>query len=161
MWKIGIGHDISKTLKNDNTNPITSRILTVKLSRCWLGSRKGIWSVKTEWWVAGVVICLGWGADLRVAQLMPLLLTISCSSKSRLVLPFWYLLTQVVPDKGPLNVCCCCCVPVIYCQINACMHVTAFHSALFVTVFKWYDIVWKSWSCFGPGKFEALVMKKS
>jgi len=25
--------------------------------------------------------------------------TISCSSKSRLVLPFWYRLTRVVPDK--------------------------------------------------------------
>jgi len=25
--------------------------------------------------------------------------------KSRLVLPFWYRLTRVVPDKGPLNVC--------------------------------------------------------
>jgi len=47
---------------------------------------------------------LGWGADLHMAQQMPLPLTISCSSKSRLVLPFlilpfWYLLTQVVPDK--------------------------------------------------------------
>jgi len=30
---------------------------------------------------------------------MPLPLTISCSSKSRLVLPFWYLLTRVVPDR--------------------------------------------------------------
>ena len=27
------------------------------------------------------------------------------SVKSRLVLPFWYWLTQVVPDKGPLNGC--------------------------------------------------------
>ena len=27
------------------------------------------------------------------------------SVKSRLVLPFWYRLTRVVPDKGPLNVC--------------------------------------------------------
>ena len=27
------------------------------------------------------------------------------SVKSRLVLPFWYWLTWVVPDKGPLNVC--------------------------------------------------------
>jgi len=39
-----------------------------------------------------------------MTQQMPLPLTISCSSKSRLVLPswflpFWYLLTQVVPDK--------------------------------------------------------------
>jgi len=30
------------------------------------------------------------------------------SVKSRLVLLFWYRLTQVVPDKGPLNRCCCC-----------------------------------------------------
>jgi len=27
---------------------------------------------KTEWWGAGMVICLEQGADLRVAQLMPL-----------------------------------------------------------------------------------------
>ena len=29
------------------------------------------------------------------------------SVKSRLVLPFWYRLTPVVPDKGPLNGCVC------------------------------------------------------
>jgi len=33
-------------------------------------------------------LCLGQHADLYMAQLMPLLLTISCSSKSRLVSPF-------------------------------------------------------------------------
>ena len=40
---------------------------------------------------------------------MPLPLTVSCFSKSRLVLPFWYHLTRVVPEKGPLNgwVCVC------------------------------------------------------
>jgi len=32
------------------------------------------------------------------------------SVKSRLVLLFWYRLTRVVPDKGPLNVCVCVCV---------------------------------------------------
>ena len=31
------------------------------------------------------------------------------SVKSRLVLPFWYRLTQVVSDKGPLNGCVCVC----------------------------------------------------
>jgi len=41
---------------------------------------------------------LGQGADLHMAQLLPLPLTICCSSKSRLVLPFWYRLTWVVPD---------------------------------------------------------------
>jgi len=29
--------------------------------------------------------------------------------KSRLVLPFWYWLSQVVPDRGPLNGCACVC----------------------------------------------------
>ena len=70
---------------------------------CCLGGRKGIQPVKN--WVVGCWCgYLGWGADLHVAQLMPLPLTISCSCKSRLVLPswflpFWYLLTRVVPDK--------------------------------------------------------------
>jgi len=47
---------------------------------------------KTEWWDAGMVICLGRGADLHMAQLIPLPLTVSCSSKSRLVLPSWFYL---------------------------------------------------------------------
>jgi len=28
-----------------------------------LGGRKGIWPVKTEWWGAGVVVCMEQGAD--------------------------------------------------------------------------------------------------
>ena len=36
---------------------------------------------KLEWWGAGVVICLEWDADLHMAQLMPLPLTVSCFSK--------------------------------------------------------------------------------
>jgi len=48
---------------------------------------------KIEWWDAGVVICLGRGADLNMAQLMPLPLTISRSSKFRLVLPSWFYLS--------------------------------------------------------------------
>jgi len=44
---------------------------------------------------------------------MPLPLTISCCSKSRLVLPLWCRLTRVVPDKiqeGRKTVCVCVCV---------------------------------------------------
>ena len=39
---------------------------------------------------------------------------------SRLVLPFWYRLTRVVPDKGPLNVCVCvrACVCACVCVCN-------------------------------------------
>jgi len=36
---------------------------------------------KTEWWGTGMVICLEQGAALHMAQLMPLPLTVSCSSK--------------------------------------------------------------------------------
>jgi len=56
-------------------------------------------------WGDGVVLCLERDADLHVAQLMPLPLTVSCFSKIQMVLPFWYRLTWVVLDKGPLNVC--------------------------------------------------------
>ena len=58
------------------------------LSRCWLGGRKGIRPVKTEWWGAGVVISLEQGADLHMAQLMPLPLTVTCSSKIQIGLTF-------------------------------------------------------------------------
>jgi len=36
---------------------------------------------KTEWWGAGMVICLEQGADLHMSQMMPLPLTVSCFSK--------------------------------------------------------------------------------
>ena len=36
------------------------------------------------------------------------------------VLPFWHLLTRVVPDKGPWNVCLCVCMCVCGC-VNWCM----------------------------------------
>jgi len=36
-----------------------------------------------------MVICLERGADLHTAQLMPLPLAVSCSSKIRIGLPFW------------------------------------------------------------------------
>jgi len=65
---------------------------------------------KTEWWGAGVAICLERGADLHMAQLMPLPLTVSCFSKIQIGLPFWYWLTRVVPVKGSLNGCVCVCV---------------------------------------------------
>jgi len=46
-----------------------------------------------------MVMCLDQGADLHMAKLMLLPLTISCSSKSRVVSPSWCQLTRVVLDK--------------------------------------------------------------
>ena len=50
------------------------------------GGASGLY--KTEWWGAGVVICLERGADLHMAQLMPLPLTVSCSSKIQIGFTF-------------------------------------------------------------------------
>jgi len=41
------------------------------------------------------------------------------SVKSRLVLPFWYQLTRVVPEKESLNGCVCVCVYIIYDWLHA------------------------------------------
>jgi len=67
------------------------------------------------WWGAGVVICLERGADLHIAKLMPLPLTVSCFSKIQTGLPFWYRLTRVVPEIGPLNGCMSVCLSVCVC----------------------------------------------
>jgi len=62
--------------------------LLVGWQECWLRDKKGIRPVKTEWWGAGMVICLEWGADLHMAQLMPLPLTVSCFSKIQIGFTF-------------------------------------------------------------------------
>jgi len=59
------------------------------LWRCWLGGRKGIRPIKNlVWWGTGMVICLERDADLHMAQLMPLLLTVSCFSKIQIGFTF-------------------------------------------------------------------------
>jgi len=55
-------------------------------------------SKKTEWWGAGVVICLEQGADLHTAQLMPLPLTVSCFSKIQI--GFTFLLPAQLGSPG-------------------------------------------------------------
>jgi len=48
-----------------------------------------------------MVVHLRQGADLHMAQLILLAVTVSCCRKSRLVLvlPFWYWITRVVPES--------------------------------------------------------------
>jgi len=55
-----------------------------------------------------MVICLERGADLHLTQLMPLPLTISCSSKSRLVLPSWFYLSGTAHPVVVVVVLVCC-----------------------------------------------------
>ena len=78
-----------------------------------LGGRKGIQPVKN-----GVV---GRGHGYLWSEMQTCIWPNWChchslslaSVKSTLVLPFWYQLTRVVPEKGPLNVCVC----LTYCRL--------------------------------------------
>ena len=60
-----------------------------------------------EWWDAGVVICLERGAELHMAQLMPLPLTASCFSKIQIGLTFLVPAHSGSPGRRPLNGCVC------------------------------------------------------
>ena len=82
------------------------------LWRCWLGGRKGIRPEKTEWWVADMVTCLQRGADLHMAQLMPLPLTVSCFSEIQIGFTFLVLAHLGSPRKRAVKwvrVCVCVC----------------------------------------------------
>jgi len=67
------------------------------LWRCWLVGMKGIRPVKN--WVVGCWCGYLSGARCRLAY-GPTDSTASCFSKIQMVLPFWYWLTRVGPDKG-------------------------------------------------------------
>jgi len=61
-----------------------------------------------EWWGAGMVICLEQGADLRMAQLMPLPLTVSCFSKIQIGFTFLVLAHLGSPGKRAVKRVCVC-----------------------------------------------------
>ena len=63
-----------------------------------------------------MVICLEQGADLHMAQLMPLPLTVSCFSKIQI--GFTFLVPAYLGSpKGPLNECVSVCVPFVCLKI--------------------------------------------
>ena len=89
-------------------------LIPSELWRCWLGGRKGIRPVKklscrvlvwlSVWSEVQTCIWPSWCHCYSLS--LP-------SVKSRLVLPFSYWLTQVVPDKGSLIGCVCVCRNII------------------------------------------------
>ena len=66
---------------------------------------------KTERWGAGVVVCLERGADLHMAQLMPLPLTVFCFSKIQIGFTFLVPAHLGRPGQRAVKrVCVCVCV---------------------------------------------------
>ena len=84
------------------------RFLPSVLWHCWLGGWKGIRPVKNL--SGGVVAWLSVWSKMQTCTWPSWCHCHSlslASVKSRLVLPFWYQLMWVVPEKGPLNGCVC------------------------------------------------------
>ena len=77
------------------------------LWRCWLGGRKGIRPVENG--VVGLLVCLSVWSEMQTC-IWPSWChchSLSLASvKSRLILPFWYLLTRVVPEKKAVKRAC-------------------------------------------------------
>ena len=70
-----------------------------------VGRQEGHPACKKLWWGAGMVICLEQGADLHLARLMPLPLTVSCFSKIQIGFTFLVPAHLGSPRKEPLNGC--------------------------------------------------------
>ena len=91
---------------------------------------------KLEWWGAGVVVCLERDADLHMAQLMPLPLTVSCFSKIQIDFTFLVPAHLGSPGKRAVKlvwVCVCVCACACACAcVRACVCVC-------VCVWFWED----------------------
>ena len=111
--KINLNETTTMHAHGCNHIPSTGKSETMPsvLWRCWLGGRKGIRPVKTEWWGAGVVICLKRGEDLHMAQRMPLPFTVSCFTKIQTGFTFLVPAHLGSPGKRAVKwVCVCVCV---------------------------------------------------
>jgi len=69
-----------------------------------------------------MAVCLELGADLHMAQLMPLPLTVSCFNKIQIGFTFLVPAHPGSTGKGPLNGCVC---VVVVVSISNCLNVNA------------------------------------
>ena len=94
---------------SDNIPPLPpDNLLPSVLWHCWLGGRKGIRPVKNL--SGGLLAWLSVWSEMQTCMWPSWWHCHSlslASVKSRLVLPFWYRLTRVVLEKGPLIGCVC------------------------------------------------------
>jgi len=73
----------------------------------WVAGGHPAWN-KLEWWGTGMVICLERDADLHMAQLMPLSLTVSCFSKIQIGFTFLVPAHPGSPGKMAVKQVCVC-----------------------------------------------------
>ena len=119
----------------------------------WAAGRASSLS-KTEWWGAGVVLCLERCVDLHMAQLMPLLLTVSCSNKIQI--GFTFLVPADLGSPGQravkrvcVHVCIMCFMVSISWWRNRCNVEPAYPCSPWKRPVKWVCVCSNLWvSCF-------------
>jgi len=99
-----------------------------------------MYGVSSEWWGAGVVVCLERGADLDMAQLMPLPLTVSCFSKIQIGFTFLVLAHLGSPGKI-VCVCVCVCVESLARRVGAGPAVAGYNISEANSAVHWRDCV--------------------
>ena len=127
---------------------------------CWLGGRKGIWPVKNRVLESGMVICLERGADLHMAQLIPLPLTVSCFSKIQIGFTF---LVPAYPgspgQRAVKRVCVCVCLCLQLLNVYSFRVLTAIRGILLSL--QHYSAVCKLQRCYPMVKILYIIIMKS
>jgi len=97
---------------------LTSYVFAFSALTLLVGQQEGHSACKkTGWWGTGVVICLERDADLHMAQLMPLPLTVSGFSKIQIGFTFLVLAHLGSPGKRAVKrVCMCVLLPMLFCS---------------------------------------------
>ena len=121
----------------------------------WAAGRASSLS-KTEWWGAGVVLCLERCVDLHIAQLMPLLLTVSCSNKIQIGFTFLVPADLGSPGQRAVKrVCVCVHVCIMFFMVsiswwrNRCNVEPAYPCSPWKRPVKWVCVCSNLWvSCF-------------
>jgi len=112
---------------------------------------------KTEWWSAGMVICLKWSSDLHMAQLMLLPLTVCCFSEIHIGFIFLVLAHSGSTGKRSVKRVCVCVfgqksqVTVFWLWTAALMMVWCRWCSVWVEwntgVLQWTAVSWCWWHC--------------
>ena len=98
------------------------------------------WGLVTpEWWGAGVVICLERGADLHMAQPMPLPLTVSCFSKIQIGFTFPVPAHPGSPGQRAVKWVCVCVLRVLIVHLSKIIGFLSICLTDFGVVFKLYS----------------------